>query len=621
MTPYEQYIALSRYARYLDGEGRREQWSETVGRYFDYFKSKNPTLKLPWAELESAVLQREVMPSMRCMMTAGPALERDNVAGYNCSYLPIDNVKAFDEIVYILMCGTGVGFSVERQYVNKLPEVPETFHDSASTIRVQDSKVGWARATRELFAMLYAGQIPRWDLRELRPAGSRLVTFGGRASGPEPLEDFFRFACDTFRRASGRRLNSLECHDLVCKIADIVVCGGVRRSALISLSNLTDERMRNAKHGEWHVNHGQRSLANNSVAYTEKPDVGIFMHEWHALYSSKSGERGIFSRPAAALQAGRSGRRETGFEFGTNPCSEIILRPNQFCNLSECVVRAHDSLDTLKDKVRLATMLGTIQSGLTDFRYLTAKWKRNTEEERLLGVSLTGIMDNSTLNVPNNLCGYWLREMKDVAIKTNAEVSAAIEIPASTAITCVKPSGTVSQLVGSASGIHPRFAPAYIRRVRADVKDPLAQWMKDKGVPCEVDFYNPNNLVFSFPIKSPDGAVTTSEVSAVEQLALVAHYNEHWCEHKASVTVYVKEDEWLDVGAWVYRHFDSLSGVSFLPSEGGSYRQMPYEAVTADSIDSIEKTMPSIDFSEYTESLDNTTSSQELACTAGSCEL
>jgi ribonucleoside-triphosphate reductase (thioredoxin) len=621
MNTYEKYIALSRYARYLDKEERRETWDETVGRYVDYFKSKNPTLRLPWKELEGAIRDRQVMPSMRCLMTAGPALDRDNVAGYNCSYLPIDNPRAFDETMYTLMCGTGVGFSVERQYVNKLPEIPHEFYNTDTVIRVADSKVGWARATRELFAMLYAGQIPRWDLSAIRPAGSRLVTFGGRASGPEPLEDFFRFACDTFRRASGRRLNSLECHDLVCKIADIVVCGGVRRSALISLSNLTDERMRHAKQGEWWINNGQRALANNSVAYTELPDMGTFIREWESLYSSKSGERGIFSRVAATKQAAMGGRRDTDFEFGTNPCSEIILRPNQFCNLSECVVRSDDSFGSLKDKVRLATMLGTLQSGLVDFRYLSPKWKKNTEEERLLGVSLTGIMDHPILSVPSDVSGDYLRRLRDETVRVNKQVAKDMDIPESTAITCVKPSGTVSQLVGSASGIHPRYAHSYIRRVRADVKDPLATWMKDKGVPCEVDFYNQNNLVFSFPIRAPEGAITRHEVSATQQLELVSHYNANWCEHKASVTVYVKEEEWLDVGAWVYKHFDSISGVSFLPTDSGSYRQAPYTEVQENEILELESSMPTIDFSEYVEQGDNTTSSQELACVAGVCEL
>jgi ribonucleoside-triphosphate reductase len=622
MNTYEQYIALSRYARYVEGEGRRETWGETVNRYIQYFKGKNADLSLPWGELEGAIVQREVMPSMRCLMTAGPALDRDNVAGYNCSYVTIDSMRAFDEVMYILMCGTGVGFSVERCYVDRLPEIAHEFHDTDTTIRVADSKVGWAKATRELLAMLCVGQVPRWDLSAIRPSGSRLVTFGGRASGPEPLEDFFRFACNTFRRASGRKLNSLECHDLVCKIAEVVVCGGVRRSALISLSNLTDERMRNAKQGEWWIQNPQRALANNSVAYTENPDTGIFLREWESLYSSKSGERGIFSRVASKVQAGRSGRRDLDWEFGTNPCSEIILRPNQFCNLSEVVVREGDTSKSLRDKVVLATMLGTLQSSLTNFRYITPKWRKNTEEERLLGVSLTGIMDHGVLNVPSNDCAEWLADLRRTAIKTNAKWSKELGIAESAAITCVKPSGTVSQLVGSASGIHPRYASHYIRRVRADVKDPLATWMKDKGVPCEVDFYNPSSLVFSFPISSPKESITRHEVAATDQLELVKHYNTHWCEHKASVTVYVKEEEWLDVGAWVYRNFDSLSGVSFLPTDSGSYRQAPYEEVTGTVLDSFVKAMPNLDFKEFMEQGDNTTSSQELACTAaGGCEL
>lgn len=618
---YEQYIALSRYARYREGESRRETWEETTARYVDYFKGRTKNVKIPWDDVQDSILQKEVMPSMRCLMTAGTALERDNVAGYNCSYIPIDSVRAFDEVMYILMCGTGVGFSVERQYISKLPEVPDELYDTDTTIRVADSKIGWAKATRELFAMLYAGQVPRWDLSAIRPAGARLITFGGRASGPEPLEDFFRFAIDTFRRAAGRKLNSLECHDLVCKIADIVVCGGVRRSALISLSNLSDERIRICKSGEWWIGSPQRALANNSVAYTEVPDIGTFMHEWESLYSSKAGERGIFSRPAAKIQAERNGRRDGNYEFGTNPCSEIILRPNQFCNLSEVVIRESDSLDTLKRKVETATVLGTLQSTLVDFRYLRPIWKRNTEEERLLGVSLTGIMDHPVLNVVSNESAEWLEKLRETAIETNKLVSGNLGIPQSTAITCVKPSGTVSQLVGSASGIHPRYSKQYIRRIRADVKDPLATWMKERGVPCEVDFYNKSNLVFEFPIRSPSMAVTTEKVSAIEQLRLVQHFNTHWCEHKASVTIYVKEHEWLDVGAWVYRNFEGLSGVSFLPADTGSYRQAPYEAISEEKCAELEAKMPEINFSEYREEFDNTVSSQELACTAGVCEL
>lgn len=621
MTPYEEYIALSRYARYDPVLGRRETWDATVDRYVAYFRERDKSNALPWTEIREAIFNREVMPSMRCLMTAGEALERDNVAGYNCSYIPIDSIRAFDEVMYILMCGTGVGFSVERDYVNKLPEISESFTDSDTVIRVADSKIGWAKATRELIALLYSGQVPKWDLSAIRPAGSRLVTFGGRASGPEPLEDFFRFACDTFRRANGRRLNSLECHDLVCKIADVVVCGGVRRSALISLSNLTDERMRHAKSGEWWLSNPQRALANNSVVYTEKPDMGVYMREWESLYTSKSGERGIFSRTAAKLVAERNGRRDSSFAFGTNPCSEIILRPNQFCNLSEIVVRAGDSPSTLRDKAKLASMLGTVQSTLTDFRYLSTKWKRNTEEERLLGVSMTGIMDHSVLNNVSAESAKLLETLREQVIKTNASVSKLLGISPSTATTCVKPSGTVSQLVGSASGIHPRYAPYYIRRVRADQKDPLVAFLKSKGVPNETDFYNPAATVFAFPQKSPDGAVCRNEVSAVDQLNLVQHFNTHWCEHKTSVTVYVEEDEWLEVGAWVYRNFDSISGVSFLPKDNGSYRQAPYEEIAESTYKQLAEAMPHLDFADFSETTDNTTGSQELACTAGACEI
>lgn len=624
MNTYEQYIALSRYARSVPGASRRETWSESVDRYVDFFKDKTKALspkaykQVPWRDIDGAIKERLVMPSMRAVMTAGPALERDNVAGYNCSYIPIDSMRSFDEIMYILMCGTGVGFSVERQYVNKLPEIPDALYDTDTVIRVADSKIGWAKATRELIALLYAGQVPRWDLSGIRPSGSRLVTFGGRASGPEPLDDFFRFAVATFRRSGGRKLNSLECHDLVCKIADVVVCGGVRRSALISLSNLTDERMRTAKHGDFHALNSQRQLANNSVAYTEKPDVGVFLREWSSLYDSKSGERGMFSRPAAKNKAAENGRRDPDHEFGTNPCSEIILRPRQFCNLSEIVARQDDTNVSLQEKAYFATMLGTLQSTLTDFRYLTSRWKANTEEERLLGVSITGIMDCPLIVTGNNNV---LPELKKVCVETNERLATLLGTPPSAAITCVKPSGTVSQLVNSASGIHPRHARQYIRRVRQDAKDPLALWMKEKGVPCETDIHNPGAFVFSFPIKTSDAAICRNEVSALEQLELVARVNREWCEHKASVTIYVREHEWLDVGAWVHKNFDSLSGVSFLPYDGGTYRQAPYEDLTPEAYEKLAAAMPVIDFADYRETEDNTIASQELACVGGVCEL
>jgi ribonucleoside-diphosphate reductase alpha chain len=576
------------------------------------------------AELLDAIINLDVMPSMRALMTAGPALERENVAGYNCSYTPINHPRCFDEILYILMNGVGVGFSVERDEINQLPIVNEHFENSDTIIKVGDSKGGWAKALRELIAMLYAGQIPSWDTNTIRPAGSRLKTFGGRASGPEPLEDLFKFTVNVFKNAAGRRLHAIECHDLVCKIAEVVVVGGVRRSALISLSNLSDGRMRNAKSGEWWNENPQRALANNSVAYSETPGMDAFMEEWLSLYQSKSGERGIFNRDAAKKQAAKNGRREYNHQFGTNPCSEIILRPHQFCNLTEVVVRSDDTFDSLKQKVRLATILGTFQSTLTDFKYLRKIWKHNTEEERLLGVSLTGIFDNKIMVGKGSFqLGPNLKEMRQEAVLTNAKYAKQIGIPVSTAITCVKPSGTVSQLVDSASGIHPRYSEYYIRRVRGDVKDPLTQFLMDSGVPHEPDVMNTENMmVFSFPQKAP--TTYKQELTAVEHLELWLAYQEHWCEHKPSITVSVAEDEWMVVGAWVYDHFDEVSGISFLPKNDHTYRQAPYEAITKEQYDELVKDSPkSIDWvalAEY-ELEDNTESSQTFACTSDSCEV
>jgi ribonucleoside-triphosphate reductase len=583
----------------------------------------------PYKEVYDAIHKMEVMPSMRALMTAGPALDRDNIAGYNCSYIPVQDQKCFDEIMYILMNGTGVGFSVERQYINKLPEVPDKIHDSETTIVVADSKQGWASAFRQLLALLYSGEAPRWDLSRIRPSGARLRTFGGRASGPDPLADLFRFTVSLFKQATGRRLNSLECHDLVCKVAQIVVVGGVRRSALISLSNLTDERMRNAKNGAWWESSGHRALANNSVAYTEKPDIGIFMKEWHALYESKSGERGIFNRISATRQSKASGRRESDHEFGTNPCGEIILRPFGFCNLTEVVVRSTDTSDDLKRKARIASILGTFQSTLTDFRYIRKQWKVNAEEERLLGVSLTGIMDHPVLNGSRNdhsgrLLEATLEALKNETISTNKEWAEKLGINPSAAITTVKPSGTVSQLVDSASGIHPRHNPFYIRTVRADRKDPLAIFMQEKGVPCEVDVTNGSNLVFSFPVESPKGSLQRSDRSAIQQLDHYLVFKRHWCEHNPSITVYVKEHEWMDVGAWVYKHLDDLGGVSFLPHNDHVYQQAPYQDLTEDQYKLLKKDFPSVswnEFDKYEREEDTTNGAQEFACTSGSCEI
>ena len=633
-TEYQNYIAISRYARWIEKENRREPWSETVERYVSYMQGRYEKLtkkKLDKKERDrwvDAITTLKVMPSMRALMTAGPALDKDNVAGFNCSYVAIDNVRTFDEIMYILMCGTGVGFSVERQYVDKLPEIAEKFHTTETVIKVRDSKIGWAKSYRELIAMLYAGQIPQFDVSLVRPAGAKLKTFGGRASGPDPLRDLFKFSIETFQKASGRKLNSIECHDIVCKIADVVVCGGVRRSALISLSNLSDIRMRDAKTGQWWDNNPQRSYANNSVAYTEKPDIGTFMKEWVSLYDSKSGERGIFNRVASQKMATRSGRRDGEHDFGTNPCSEIVLRNKQFCNLSEVVVRPDDTEKTLKEKVEIATIFGTLQSTLSDFRYLTKQWKDNTEEERLLGVSLTGIMDNFILSggaFNQAVLKSLLVNLKDHAIETNKKWAELLGVNQSTAITCVKPSGTVSQLVDSASGIHPRYSPYYLRTVRADKKDPLCDMMIDKGFHAEDDVMKPNDTkVIYFPMKSPVESVMRDAKSAIEQLEIWKTYQLYWCEHKPSITVYVKEEEWLQVGAWVYENFDVMSGVSFLPHSDHSYKQAPYQEVDKKTYQEwLTKTPRNINWMDLTkyEKEDTTTSSKELACTAGACEI
>jgi ribonucleoside-diphosphate reductase alpha chain len=584
-------------------------------------------VKLPnqtWDELEDAILNLEVMPSMRALMTAGDAADRDNTCIYNCSYLPVDNIRAFDEAMFILLCGTGVGFSVERQFISKLPEVPEKLETTSDVIMVKDSKEGWAKSLHRLMTYLYAGDIPVWDTSEVRPAGSRLKTFGGRASGAEPLEDLFKFVVAKFKGASGRKLNSLECHDIMCKIGEIVVVGGVRRSAMISLSNLSDGRMAHAKSGSWWENEGQRALANNSAAYTEKPDMETFMREWLALVESKSGERGIFSRVAADKHVEKNGRRETGHEWGTNPCSEIILRPYQFCNLTEVVVRHSDNIDELKRKVRLATILGTIQSTFTKMPYLRKIWQKNTEEERLLGVSLTGIMDNYLLSKTIDST-RWLAEMKKVAIDTNAEYADKLGIEHSSAITCVKPSGTVSQLVDSASGIHARHSEYYIRTVRGDNKDPLTQFMKDSGIPAEPCVMKPDaTTVFSFPMRSPVGAITRNDMTALEQLALWKNYALAWCEHKPSVTITVRDAEWMEVGAWVYENFDICSGISFLPHSDHTYAQAPYQDITKEEYEELYEKMPKeIDWAALSlyEKEDTTSGSQTLACTAGACEI
>ena len=626
MDQYQQFIHKSRYARWIPEEKRRETWHETVNRYVDFWKDRGQIDEKTALKLFNAIHNLEVMPSMRCMMTAGVALDKDNVAGFNCSYLHIDSPRSFDELMYVLMCGTGVGFSVERNYINKLPEVAESFHKTDSVIVVSDSKIGWASAFRELIAMLYAGKIPQWDVSRVRGAGERLKTFGGRASGPEPLIDLFNFCIEVFQKAQGRKLTSIECHDIVCKIADIVVVGGVRRSALISLSNLSDQRMAKAKSGQWWVNEGHRALANNSVAYTEKPDFEAFLSEMQTMYESKAGERGIFSRVAAQKIAGRNGRRDETYEFGTNPCSEIILRSNQFCNLSEIVVRADDTLETLKAKSEIAAIIGTLQATLTDFRYLRNCWKKNTEEEALLGVSMTGIMDHKVTSRSDGspMLAAWLEGIRDVAVATNKKWAEKLGINQSAAITAVKPSGTVSQLVDSASGIHPRFSEYYIRRVRSDKKDPLAVFMEEKGFPVEQDVMSPSSSVFSFPVKAPKTSVTVKDVGAMQQLELWKTFQNHWCEHKPSITVYYTDDEFLQVAQWIWDNFDICSGISLLPVSDHVYQQAPYEDITAEQYKELLAAMPKgVDWADLGnhEKEDNTTGSQELACTGGACEI
>jgi ribonucleoside-diphosphate reductase alpha chain len=624
LDQYMEYIGMSRYAKFLDEKQRRENWGETVDRYVNYIFDRTQTIqnnnKLK-EEIRQAIFGLELMPSMRSVMTAGKAADRDNTCMYNCSYLPVDDAKSFDECMYILLCGTGVGFSVEAKYINKLPEVPEKLYESEHLITVHDSKEGWAKALRLLIATLYAGEIPKWDVSNVRPSGARLKTFGGRASGPEPLVDLFKFAVATFKHAQGRKLNSLECHDLMCKIGEVVVVGGVRRSAMISLSDLDDERIRHAKAGPWWDTAPHRALANNSAVYNETPTVGKFMEEWLSLYNSHSGERGIFNREAARKTVEKYGHRDPNFEFGTNPCSEIVLRPYQFCNLTEAVVRHDDTKETLLRKVRIASILGTIQSTFTKFPYLRKVWQRNTEEERLLGVSLTGIYDNPLLTTQGEKLNGLLTELREEARRANEEFAELLGIPKSASITCVKPSGTVSQLVDSASGIHPRHSKFYIRRVRGDKKDPLTQFLIEQGIPNEACVYKPDQtVVFSFPQKAPAG-ITRSDVSPISHLELWLTYQRYWCEHKPSVTISVEENDWPSVGAWTWNHFGEISGVSYLPYDGGTYRQAPYEECSQEDYEKLKASIPHINWDDFKENTDNVEGAQQLACSAGVCEI
>jgi len=629
IDPYRQFIHTSRYARWNDKLGRRETWEETVDRYMKFMDGHIEDIPDEiYHEIRVAILNMEVLPSMRALMTAGPALQKNHIAAYNCSYVPVDSPRAFDEILYVLMHGTGVGFSVEAKNVDKMPVIADEFDDTSTVIVVEDSKEGWQKSFKEMVAMLYAGNIPTWDTSKVREKGARLKTFGGRASGPEPLEELFRFTVELFKKASGRRLKPMECHDLVCKIADIVVVGGVRRSALISLSDLDDQIIAKSKIGEWWNANDQRRLANNSAVYVDKPDAETFLKEWTNLVQSKSGERGIFNRKAAAKAAGRSGRRTTeGIDFGTNPCSEINLRPYQFCNLTTIPVQESDDIESLKKKVRLATILGTWQATLTNFKGLRSIWKKNTEEERLLGVSMTGIFGNKLLNGKDGLerTADVLSELRQVSIKVNKEWSEKLGINQSAAITCIKPEGTTSSLTMTSSGIHPWHNEYYTRTVRGDKKDPLTQFLLDSGIPAEQDVMNPENMVFSFPTKAPDGAITRKDITAIEHLELWLLYQRYWCEHKPSVTISVKEDEWLEVGAWVYKHFDEVTGVSFLPYSDHTYKQAPYQDITASEYNEAIKAIPSeLEWSllgHYEEDDSAVVGGRELACSAGACDI
>jgi ribonucleoside-diphosphate reductase alpha chain len=633
-NPYENFIALSRYAKWVESEGRRETWQETVDRYFafmtNHLKENHnyvPSDSLV-SELKSFVFERNVMPSMRSVMTSGAALERDNVAGYNCAFLPVDSPRSFDETMYVLMCGTGVGFSVEYKYINKLPPVPEKLEKSDTVIVVEDSKQGWAKAYRELLALLWTGHIPAIDVTKVRPSGARLKTMGGRSSGPQPLVNLFDFTVAKFKNAAGRNLKPIECHDIMCKIGEVVVVGGVRRSAMISLSNINDIEMAQAKSGNWWEQSPQRALSNNSVAYSRKPEMEQFIAEWKSLYDSKSGERGIYNVAAAQAQAAKFGRRDPDIHYGTNPCSEIILRPYQFCNLSEVVLRENDTKKDIKRKVELATILGTWQSTLTDFKYLRKIWKDNTEEERLLGVSLTGQFGHKFMSGKEDIVALeaFLMSMRDRAREVNKEEAGKIGIPESAAITCVKPSGTVSQLVGVSSGMHPWHSEYYIRTVRGSKGDPISTFLKEVGIPAEDDVMKPNDTyVFSFPVKAPEGAIVRNDLTAIDHLNIWLVYQRAWCEHKPSITVSVKEEEWMEVGAWVYKNFDEVSGISFLPHSDHTYKQAPYQEVTKEEYESLLAKMPENirweDLSFY-ETEDGTSPSATLACSSdGNCEL
>ena len=614
-----EFIYKRTYSRWLEKENRREDWPETIERFIGFITEERPDIPEKTVnKIRKYMMEFAVMPSMRFLWAAGPAAKADNTTIYNCSFTKINTIEAFAECLYILMCGTGFGFSVEQEEIDKLPTVPEIRSGQAlKKIIIEDSKKGWADSVKTLMESLYDGQNIYFDYTEIRLEGARLMTMGGRASGPQPLVKLHDFIRETMHNSQGRQLTSLECHDICNQIAEIVVVGGVRRSSQISLSDLHDTDMRHAKEWPYPI---KRAMANNSAIYREKPSAAEFLKEWASLALSGTGERGIFNLEAAQNKA--PSRRYAPLIQGTNPCGEIMLRDMEFCNLSEVVVRADDDLDTLLDKVECATWLGVIQSSFTDFPYLRDTWKKNCDKECLLGVSLTGQMDN-----PSVLSSEALSALKSRVIRISRKASTILGTRMPTATTCVKPSGTVSQLVDSASGVHPRYSQYYIRRYRIAARDPLFTMLKEVGIPC-----NPENgqteddastWVLEFPVKSPEGCITRKDVTALDQLSHYKNLQHNWCEHNASMTVYVRDDEWFEVGNWVYKNWDIINGVSFLPYDGGHYKLAPYEEIDVHTYERLIKDLPRIVYSELAkyEYEDNTQGKQELACSGDKCDI
>ena len=614
-----EFIYKRTYSRWLEDEARREDWPETIERFVGFIISERPDIPdKTISKIRKYMTEFGVMPSMRFLWAAGPAAKADNTCIYNCSFAKINSVDAFAECLYVLMCGTGFGFSVEAEEVDKLPEIPEIKSGQGlPKILIEDSKNGWADSVKTLMGSLYEGQNVYFDYSAIRPEGARLLTMGGRASGPQPLVKLHDFIREIMHNAQGRKLTTIEAHDICNQIAEIVVVGGVRRSSQISLSDLDDQDMRHAKEWPFPI---KRAMANNSAVFREKPSAADFLVEWGALAKSGTGERGIFNLQAAQNKA--PARRYAPKIQGTNPCGEIMLRDMQFCNLSEVVVREDDDLDSLLDKVETATWLGVIQSSFTDFPYLRKEWKKNCDVEALLGVSLTGQMDNHPV-----LTSEALKALKSRVLRIARKASGILGTKMPAATTCVKPSGTVSQLVDSASGVHPRYSQYYIRRYRIAARDPLFKLMKEAGVPCSPengqDAETATTWVLEFPVKSPEDCVTRKDVTALDQLKHYKNLQHNWCEHNASMTVYVRDDEWFEVGNWVYQNWDIINGVSFLPYDGGKYKLAPYEEIDVHTYERLIKEHPLIDYTQLShyELEDNTQGKSEFACVGDKCEI